>query len=115
MTEWFLCVYTRTLPWTTILRIWDMFLCEGVKVVIKVALVLLKFGLGRPDVLRKCPTMYETLEVLRNLPSDVMEEEFVVHQILRLNLTEEDFTKEHRRQVEQLKANQENGSKHKGR
>lgn len=29
MTEWFLCVFTRTLPWDTILRIWDMFLCEG--------------------------------------------------------------------------------------
>ncbi|KAG8305224.1 hypothetical protein J6590_074415 [Homalodisca vitripennis] len=28
MTEWFLCVFTRTLPWATILRIWDMFLCE---------------------------------------------------------------------------------------
>lgn len=29
MTEWFLCVYTRTLPWPTLLRVWDMFLCEG--------------------------------------------------------------------------------------
>ena len=27
--EWFLCAYTRTLPWETVLRIWDMFLCEG--------------------------------------------------------------------------------------
>lgn len=32
MTEWFLCVFTRTLPWDTLLRVWDMFLCEGVKV-----------------------------------------------------------------------------------
>jgi hypothetical protein len=29
MTEWFLCVFIRTLPWDTILRVWDMFLCEG--------------------------------------------------------------------------------------
>ncbi|XP_071448826.1 TBC1 domain family member whacked [Hetaerina americana] len=115
MTEWFLCVYTRTLPWTTILRIWDMFLCEGIKVVFKVALVLLRFGLGRSDILRKCPTMYETLEMLRNLPSHVMEEEFIVHQIQRLNLTDEDFQREHERQLIRRKAAQENGGKHKGR
>ena len=29
MTEWFLCLYVRTLPWCTVLRIWDMFFCEG--------------------------------------------------------------------------------------
>ena len=34
MTEWFLCIFTRTLPWPSVLRIWDMFCCEGVKVII---------------------------------------------------------------------------------
>ncbi len=29
MIEWFMCIYARTLPWCTILRIWDMFFCEG--------------------------------------------------------------------------------------
>lgn len=29
MTEWFMCVYSRTLPWSCVLRVWDMFLCEG--------------------------------------------------------------------------------------
>jgi len=29
MTEWFMCVFTRTLPWGCVLRVWDMFLCEG--------------------------------------------------------------------------------------
>uniref|UniRef100_A0A8D8WAR9 TBC1 domain family member 10A n=1 Tax=Cacopsylla melanoneura TaxID=428564 RepID=A0A8D8WAR9_9HEMI len=29
MTEWFLCAFVRTLPWETLLRVWDMFLCEG--------------------------------------------------------------------------------------
>ncbi|KAK7789461.1 hypothetical protein R5R35_005859 [Gryllus longicercus] len=108
MTEWFLCVFTRTLPWDTLLRVWDMFLCEGVKVVFKVALVLLKFSLSRPGVLKKCPSMYETLEVLRNPPHSIMEEEFVIHQIHRLNLTEEDFEYEHQRQLTKRRANQEN-------
>lgn len=115
MTEWFLCVFTRTLPWDTILRVWDMFLCEGVKIVFKVALVVIKFSLGRQGVLKKCPTMYETLEVLRNPPQAVMEEEFVVHQMNRLNLTEEDFEYEHQRQTAKRRAAQENGRRSSGR
>jgi hypothetical protein len=61
----------------------------GVKVVFKVALVVLKFSLGRQHVLKKCPTMCETLEVLRHPPQAVMEEEFVVYQVtanIRLKL-----------------------------
>ena len=30
MTEWFMCIFARTLPWTSVLRVWDMFLCEGI-------------------------------------------------------------------------------------
>lgn len=82
MTEWFLCVFTRTLPWPTLLRIWDMFLCEGIKIIFKVALVVLKYSLGQSGVLKKCPTMYETLEVLRSPPERCMEELFVVTQVI---------------------------------
>lgn len=99
MTEWFLCVYTRTLPWESILRIWDMFLCEGVKIIFKVGLVLLKGCLGRTSVTKKCPTMYETLQILRNPPSEIMEEEVLVYEIHKLNITEEDFEYEHQKQI----------------
>lgn len=81
MTEWFLCVYTRTLPWESILRVWDMFLCEGVKVIFKVGLVLLKGSLGRSSFTKRCPTTYETLQVLRNPPQHIMEEEALVYQV----------------------------------
>ena len=81
MTEWFLCVYTRTLPWESILRIWDMFLCEGVKIIFKVGLVLLKGCLGKPWQTKKCPTMYETLQVLKNPPQQIMEEEYLVYHV----------------------------------
>lgn len=47
----------------------------------KVALVVLKFSLGRQHVLKKCPTMCETLEVLRHPPQAIMDEEFVVYQV----------------------------------
>ncbi|XP_067883724.1 TBC1 domain family member 10B-like isoform X1 [Heterodontus francisci] len=29
MTEWFMCIYSRTLPWSSVLRVWDMFFCDG--------------------------------------------------------------------------------------
>lgn len=29
MTEWFMCAFARTLPWSTVLRVLDMFFCEG--------------------------------------------------------------------------------------
>lgn len=81
MTEWFLCVYTRTLPWESILRVWDMFLCEGVKVIFKVGLVLLKGSLGRTSLVKRCPTTYETLQVLRNPSQHIMEEEALIYQV----------------------------------
>lgn len=30
MTEWFMCAFARTLPWSSVLRVWDMFFCEGI-------------------------------------------------------------------------------------
>uniref|UniRef100_A0A1B6J199 Rab-GAP TBC domain-containing protein n=1 Tax=Homalodisca liturata TaxID=320908 RepID=A0A1B6J199_9HEMI len=110
MTEWFLCVFTRTLPWATILRIWDMFLCEGVKILFKVALVLLKLSLNAkstPALKKKCPTMYETLEALRNPPLHILEEDFMVREMFRLKLTDEDFETEHHRQASRHRANQQ--------
>lgn len=29
MTEWFMCIFSRTLPWASVLRVWDIFFCEG--------------------------------------------------------------------------------------
>lgn len=60
---------------------WYVKLVLGVKVVFRVALVLLKYSLGRQGVLKKCPTMCETLEALRNPPLAIMDEEFMVQKV----------------------------------
>ncbi|CAG7636464.1 unnamed protein product [Allacma fusca] len=99
MTEWFLCAFTRTLPWSTVLRVWDMFLCEGVKVLFRVALVVLKYTLGRSEILKRCPTMYETLPMLKSLPNFVTHEQFLVFQIGRLDITDDQMRKEHLKQI----------------
>lgn len=99
MTDWFLCAMTRTLPWDTLLRIWDCFLCEGIKVVFKVALVILGACLTSAKVRKQCNGMCETIAVLRSPPPKYLSEEFIMHHIMRLNLTVEDFKIEHERQA----------------
>ncbi|CAB4054430.1 TBC1D10 [Lepeophtheirus salmonis] len=43
------------------------------------------------DVRKKCPSMYETLNVLKNLPESITNEEFLIDQIGKLKITEEDM------------------------
>jgi len=109
MTEWFLCIFSRTLPWSSVLRIWDMFLCEGVKVLFRVALVLIKYSLPH-KVRRKCPSMYETLDRLKHLPQKIVSEEFLIPEILKLDITEEDMEREHRKQLRRRQLQQQERS-----
>uniref|UniRef100_A0A667XLK8 TBC1 domain family, member 10b n=1 Tax=Myripristis murdjan TaxID=586833 RepID=A0A667XLK8_9TELE len=88
MTEWFMCIFSRTLPWACVLRVWDMFFCEGVKIVFRVGLVLLKQMLGSVDKLRELQGMYETMERLRNIAPDMIREDILVQEIISLPVTE---------------------------
>lgn len=88
MTEWFMCIFSRTLPWACVLRVWDMFFCEGVKIVFRVGLVLLKQMLGSVDKLRELQGMYETMERLRNIAPDLIREDVLVQEIVTLPVTE---------------------------
>ncbi|KAJ8284314.1 hypothetical protein COCON_G00031640 [Conger conger] len=88
MTEWFMCIFSRSLPWGCVLRVWDMFFCEGVKVVFRVGLVLLKQMLGSVEKLRELQGMYETMERLRNIPLDNLREELLVQEVISLGVTE---------------------------
>lgn len=47
------------------------------------ALVLLRHTLGSVEKLRSCQGMYETMEQLRNLPQQCMQEDFLVHEVGR--------------------------------
>jgi len=98
MTEWFLCLFTRTLPWNCVLRIWDIFLFEGVKILFRIALVLLKASLPK-RVRTQCPSMFETLEALKSVPPGLKDEEFLVAEMLRLEITDDDMRREHAKQV----------------
>ncbi|KAF0033015.1 TBC1 domain family member 10A [Scophthalmus maximus] len=88
MTEWFMCIFSRTLPWACVLRVWDMFFCEGVKIVFRVGLVLLKEMLGSVDKLRELQGMYETMERLRNISPESVREDIMVQEIIMIPVTE---------------------------
>lgn len=108
MTEWFLCLFTRTLPWPCVMRIWDMFFFEGVKILFRVGLVLLKAALPK-RVRSQCPSMFETLEVLKGgLPPGLKDEDFLVQEIMRLDITDDDMRRENAKQVLKRKAAKNN-------
>ncbi|XP_051267861.1 TBC1 domain family member 10A [Dicentrarchus labrax] len=103
MTEWFMCAFSRTLPWASVLRVWDMFLCEGVKILFRVGLVLLKCMLGSQEKLKTCQGLYETMELLRAIQPQYMQEGFLVHEVIGLLVSEKDIEKEHHAQLRRWK------------
>ncbi|XP_072839770.2 TBC1 domain family member 10A isoform X1 [Pogona vitticeps] len=103
MTEWFMCAFSRTLPWSSVLRVWDMFFCEGVKIIFRVGLVLLKYTLGSSEKLKSCQGQYETMEQLRALNPKIMQETFLVQEIIELPVTERHIEREHLIQLKKWK------------
>ncbi|XP_067461250.1 TBC1 domain family member 10A-like [Thunnus thynnus] len=105
MTEWFMCAFSRTLPWASVLRVWDMFLCDGVKIIFRVGLVLLKCMLGSREKLKACQGQYETMELLRAIEPRYMQEGFLVREILEVPVTARDVEREHHTQLKRWKKN----------
>ncbi|KAI9534675.1 hypothetical protein NQZ68_010058 [Dissostichus eleginoides] len=103
MTEWFMCAFSRTLPWASVLRVWDMFLCEGVKILFRVGLVLLKCTLGSQEKLKASQGLYETMELLRAIQPQYLREGFLVQEIIELGVSEKDIEKEHFAQLRRWK------------
>ncbi|XP_018524617.1 TBC1 domain family member 10A isoform X2 [Lates calcarifer] len=105
MTEWFMCAFSRTLPWASVLRVWDMFLCDGVKIIFRVGLVLLKCMLGTREKLKACQGQYETMELLRAIEPRYMQEGYLVREILEVPVTARDVEREHHAQLKRWKKN----------
>ncbi|XP_062281383.1 ecotropic viral integration site 5 protein homolog [Scomber scombrus] len=74
-TDWLMCLFTRHLPFNTLLRVWDLFFCYGVRVLLQVAVVLVRRVLGRTEQRKQCPGQMETLERLRAVREQVQDNE----------------------------------------
>ena len=76
-----LCSLCRSLPWGAVLRVWDMFFFEGVKVLFKVALAVLNLTFGSSKAQKQIPGFFELTRALRNLAIDVTHEDVLVPEV----------------------------------
>ncbi|TGZ75853.1 hypothetical protein CRM22_000115 [Opisthorchis felineus] len=105
--EWFMCVFTRTLPWTTVLRVLDMFFCEGKVVLFRVAIVLLQRMFGTQALRKACPGIDDILLRLRDVQSVVRNSEEFVRETVRIALTPREVAQEARRQSRKWERNKQ--------
>ena len=54
--------------------------------------------------------MYETLDRLKHLPQNIVSEEFLIPEVLKLDITEEDMEREHRKQLRRRQLQQQERS-----
>lgn len=66
--NWFLPLFTRVLPWTTLVRVWDVFFYEGPTWMLRVALAIVR--VLREQLMNRniCPTAGEMLQLLLHPP-----------------------------------------------
>ncbi|XP_065662065.1 TBC1 domain family member 10A [Hydra vulgaris] len=92
--EWMVCIFSRCLPFQTVLRIWDMFFCEGVKVLFKTGLSIMKIVLStQNDLFEK--DEFQTTNLLHNLPYDLMTDKILLTEIINIKISERQFETAH--------------------
>lgn len=96
MFEWFMCLFVRNLPWATVLRLWDMFLCEGIVVIFKAAIIIVGTTLTSDH---KKMDQHDILHLLKHVPEKELQESVFIPKVLKLNLTDKHLKQEHRRQL----------------
>ncbi|XP_043273284.1 TBC1 domain family member whacked-like [Venturia canescens] len=87
--DWFMCAYTRTLPPESLVRVWDMFLCEGFSVILKVALALIKGCFEDSSIRNRCSLMFESLQILQRLPNHVVDKETLMSEVQKIGFATE--------------------------
>ncbi|XP_062504155.1 TBC1 domain family member 10A-like [Corticium candelabrum] len=100
MTEWFMCIYVRTLPWPLVLRVLDIFFCEGIKVLFQVGLVLLNMAFGTVEKRSRYTSLQSITDRLKELPHELDHEGFI-QEVLALKLNKDDLVREHMLQLSQ--------------
>ncbi|CAH8584318.1 hypothetical protein MS3_00007691 [Schistosoma haematobium] len=108
--EWFMCAYTRTLPWTAVLRIWDLFFCDGKIILFKVAIVLLNRLFGHPSHRKSCQGLDDILMRLREVSSVVGKLDNFIREVVRVPITTKELSQQIVRQSQKWAANHQKQS-----
>ncbi|TWW55628.1 ecotropic viral integration site 5 ortholog isoform X1 [Takifugu flavidus] len=103
-TDWLMCLFTRHLPFNALLRVWDLFFCYGVRVLLQVAVVLVRRALGRAEQRKKCEGQMETLERLRGIREHVQEEaDAFIAEVSAVPLSARDLERQTEKEMEKWK------------
>ncbi|XP_021416924.2 trichohyalin isoform X3 [Oncorhynchus mykiss] len=101
-TDWLMCLFTRHLPFNTLLRVWDLFFCYGVRVLFQVAVVLVRRALGRVEQREACEGQMETLERLRGVREQVQQEDDTfIAEVCSVPLSSKDLERQTERELEE--------------
>ncbi|CAI5484525.1 unnamed protein product [Closterium sp. Yama58-4] len=82
--QWFITVFAYSFPFATTLRIWDVFLFEGMKTVFRVGLALLK---QQQDDLLQMP-FEDLVPALRTYPDRILEPDTLLNVAFSFNVSE---------------------------
>ncbi|KAG0318309.1 hypothetical protein BGZ99_005754 [Dissophora globulifera] len=91
MTQWFMTLYTMSLPWASVLRVWDVFYFDGVKALFRVGLAIMQ--LCRDHLLNKCPTSSELLAYILHIPLDILAPKPLLEAALQIKLKKQSVEK----------------------
>ncbi|KAF9144768.1 hypothetical protein BGX30_011531 [Mortierella sp. GBA39] len=91
MTQWFMTLFTMSLPWASVLRVWDVFYYDGVKALFRVGLAILQ--LCRDHLLNKCPTSSELLGFILHIPLENLAPKALLETALQIKLTKHSVQK----------------------
>ncbi|KAI9253946.1 rab-GTPase-TBC domain-containing protein [Phascolomyces articulosus] len=87
--QWFMTAFTLTLPWSSVLRVWDVFYFEGVKVFYRISLAILE--LVKDHLLNECPTNSEILTFLLHIPHEYLAPDALLDVAFRIKLSKTDI------------------------
>ena len=87
MTPWFMTLYTMALPWPTVLRIWDMFYADGIKVLFRIGLAILDLSNQKGQLVKECPSAAELIPFLLHLPHAKFPPEGVIRRALKFRFS----------------------------
>ncbi|KAF9330101.1 hypothetical protein BG006_006928 [Podila minutissima] len=91
MTQWFMTLFTMSLPWASVLRVWDVFYFDGVKALFRFGLAILQ--MCREHLLNKCPSSSELLAYILHIPLEILAPKPLLEAALQIRLKKQDVTK----------------------
>ncbi|CBY39030.1 unnamed protein product [Oikopleura dioica] len=102
MTDWFMCIFIRTLPWNTVLRVFDLFLSEGVKVLFRVGLTMLRenlYSLSKKLKKNNADDLFmDAMTFAKRSPEVAKDEDYFIRQVCSCRVTERELTNEFQKQ-----------------